>query len=233
VIAAGVGAIAMRVPAIGNLSGAELAAVAGIALATIVAERFPVQIDHDGEREDFSCADAVWVAALALAAPAALTLAVVLGVGVGQALRRVAPLKIAFNVANYAVAITAAEALAAAVRSDGGFGSAAAVGVTLGMVAFLVVNTLLVAMVISFVAGEPFRRTLVGPAIPGVLQWACSVALGLLGALLWTQGAWAVPVLLLLLGLSYVACRGLVGRIPAAVPVTVASGGRGGSARAA
>ncbi|HYY08649.1 MAG TPA: hypothetical protein VFA25_08610, partial [Actinomycetota bacterium] len=105
----GLACVAIRVPEIVRWSGQDVLAVALIAALTIVAERCSIPLRHGSETVNFALTDGVWAGALLLVAPGVLTVAVLLGVGIGQGLNRWKPFKIAYNVSQFLVGITAAE----------------------------------------------------------------------------------------------------------------------------
>ena len=57
-------------------------------VASVAADRFTLSVSHDGEEEEFSLADAVWVAAIVLAPPGAPTLGAAAGALCWQLARR-------------------------------------------------------------------------------------------------------------------------------------------------
>ncbi len=87
----------------------DLFAVALIAALTIAAERCSIPLRRGSETVNFALTDGVWAGALLLVAPSVLTVAVLLGVGIGQALNRWKPFKIAYNVSQFLIGITVAE----------------------------------------------------------------------------------------------------------------------------
>ena len=84
-------------------------AVIVIATLTIVAERCSIPLRRGSETVNFALTDGVWAGALLLVSPSILTVAVLLGVGVGQALNRWKAYKITYNVSQFLIGITLAE----------------------------------------------------------------------------------------------------------------------------
>jgi len=115
----GVACVAIRVPSIARWGLADVLAVVVIAGLTIVAERCSIPLRRGSETVNFALTDGVWAGALLLVSPSVLTMAVLLGVGVGQALNRWKPYKIAYNVAQFLVGITLAEGAFSILRSWG------------------------------------------------------------------------------------------------------------------
>src|ERR671932_1456687 len=83
-LAAGAGAVAIRVAEATTWNGADLLTLAGLALATFVTEQFSVPLRLRTETLNFTLTDAAWTAGLILARPGVLVTAVALGVVVGQ-----------------------------------------------------------------------------------------------------------------------------------------------------
>ena len=81
----GVACVAIRVPEIARWQLEDGLAVIVIATLTIVAERCSIPLRRGSETVNFALTDGVWAGALLLVSPSILTVAVLLGVGVGQA----------------------------------------------------------------------------------------------------------------------------------------------------
>jgi hypothetical protein len=207
VVTAGAGCLAARLPEALGWGPDDLLALAALAAGTLLAEQFPIELPHRSETERFSLTDAVWVAGLVLAKPGVLSFAAAVGVASGQALRRIAPVKVAFNVGQFVVALTLAEAVAGATHRARVLDPVALAAVTVGMACFLVVNAGLLAQVIAFAEGVSFLHVLLSPAFLNVAHWAGNLAVGLLGAWLWQSHRWAEPVSVLPLVLLYLAYR--------------------------
>src|SRR5919197_2431500 len=116
VIVAGVGALAVRVPEIARWTSADVWAFLALAGGITLFELFPLPLRQRTEILYLSLTDALWAVGLILLIagpgdphPGVLTAAVASGTVVGQSLRRRAPIKVAFNVGQYLVAITLAE----------------------------------------------------------------------------------------------------------------------------
>jgi len=206
VVAGGVATLAAWLPATRGWSGPDLLAFAGVAAATGVAERFPLELHYRNERAAYSLADAVWTGALLLVRPSVLALAVGAGVLAGQILYRRPPLKISFNVGQFMLGITAAIAVFAALGAPSVTDEPAAwLAAGAAMAAFQLVNTVLVGAIIGLAERRPFRQV----ALPttGVLHWLGNVAAGILGAIVWVSEPGGLPVLLVPVGLTYLAYR--------------------------
>jgi hypothetical protein len=204
VVAAGAGCLAARLPEALGWGRGDLLACLALAAATAVAEQFPIRLPHGSDTETFSLTDAVWAAGLVLARPGVLTIAAALGVAAGQALRRLPPVKVGFNVGQFAVSLTVAEAVAAAL---GHTDAPALVAAGVGMAAFFLVNSSVLAELLAVLQGAGFLSAWLPPAFLNVVHWAGNLAIGLLGAWAWHRHPWAVPPLVLPLALSYVGYR--------------------------
>jgi signal transduction histidine kinase len=201
---------AAQVPAALGWSTRNVLEWAALAGGVGLLEQFWIEVRHGSERENFSLTDAPFAAALLLVRPSVLTLGIAVGAAVGQSLRRVAPLKVAFNVGQFIVGMTAAVAVYDALRGAGGFGADEWLAAIAGMGVYFLVNVSTVALVISLVEGEPFRRVLLSSLGLSVLHWAGNVALGLLAAVVVRAQPAALPLLVIPLGLSYLAYRGWI-----------------------
>jgi signal transduction histidine kinase len=199
--------VAVGVPEAAHWSRHDLLVFLALAAAAAIAQQFTIPIRHGGETENLDMTDGVWAAGLLLAKPSALTFAIVAGIVAGQAARRWSPHKIAFNVGQDLVAITAAllvyEALS---TSPGEPQSWLAAG--LAMAVYFLVNAGTVALVISLVERKPYRTVLIPSAGLNLLQWSANVALGILVAIVIVDDPAALPLLSVPLLLSYFAYRG-------------------------
>ena len=157
-VAAGVAAVAVRVPEATRWTGSDLLTLAGLALATFVTEQFSVPLRLRTETLNFTLTDAAWTAGLILARPSVLIAAVVVGVVAGQRVKRWEGLKIAFNVGTYLVAGTAAQLVYSAFGPFGARDPEAWGAAVAAMMAFAVVNIALVNSIVSIVEHKPFSR---------------------------------------------------------------------------
>jgi signal transduction histidine kinase len=208
VSAAGAAAVAVRAAQAFDAPARTLAAVVAIMLATVAADRLILSLPHGGEEEEFSLADAVWVAAIVLAPAGAPTLGAAAGMLCCQLARRRPPTKVAFNVGQFALALTAAELVwgLAGGRPDPDETAAWALAVAAAAAAF-VVNASAVALVIALVRRESFRAILLGSGRVTVLQWCGNVAIGLLAALVLHVNPAGLVLVAVPLGLVYLAYR--------------------------
>jgi signal transduction histidine kinase len=207
VAVAGAALVAIRLPAALHWTTRDLAACAALAALIVLLEQFWIEIPHGTERENFSLTDAPFAAALLLARPSVLTLAVAIGALLGEFIRRVDPLKIAFNVGQFVVGVTAAEVVFAAVKSGSGLGVDAWLAAVAGMTVYFLVNVTIVALVIAIVQGEPFRSVLFSSLGLSVLHWSGNVAIGILAAVVFNAERGALALLAIPLALSYLAYR--------------------------
>ena len=204
----GAAAAATMLTRVGGWSGRDATAWAGLAAAVAVSEQFWIELRHRTERENFSLTDALFVGSLLLFRPSVTVLAVGAGALAGQAWRRVARPKVAFNVGQFLIAVTAAAAVVDAIGEHGAGRPLAWLAATAGMTVYLVINTSSVAMVIALVEGDSFRKVVL-PTLPlSVTHSAGNVAVGLLTVVVWDAEPAALPLLVLPLGLVYLAYRG-------------------------
>src|SRR5919197_810857 len=111
VVAAGAAAVLPRLADVTRWTGPDLLAYAMLAAGIAVAEQFPIRLRYRTETLNFSMTEALWMGALLHARPSVLTLSVAAGLIVAQAVRRRRPFKAAFNVGQFMVAISVAQAL--------------------------------------------------------------------------------------------------------------------------
>ena len=109
VVAGGTGCVVANLPDLGRWSRADALAFVLLAVGVAIGEQFQLPVRFGSERLNLSLTEAVWVGALVLARASVVTMAVALGVFLGHALRRRAPFKVAFNVGQFVLALTAAE----------------------------------------------------------------------------------------------------------------------------
>ncbi len=203
----GAAAIAIRIPDALQWTAGGLLAFGVLTTAVALLEQFPVSIRHGSEMENFSVTDAAIAAGLILAPAGVLTLAVATGLALGQALRRWAWHKIAFNIGQFAVSVTAAELVRGALHPAVRLSVLGVGGSALGMLAFFVLNVSLVALAVSLAAGERFRGVLLGPMALNVVHFVANLAVGTGAALVWATDPVAVPLMACPLAACYVAYR--------------------------
>ena len=203
----GVAALAIRLPDIPTWERGDVFAVLLLAAGTLIAERFSIPLRHGTEIVNFALSDAVWAAGLLLVRPSVLTVAVLLGVTLGQVSQRRAPYKIAFNVGQFLVGITVAEALFGVL---GGGSITDSWTWTLAFVAMggcFVVNASSIVLVVSLMEHKRFIDVLVPPLHINVLHWAGNMVLGILAAVAWSTSAAAIVLLAAPIALSFAAYR--------------------------
>jgi PAS domain S-box-containing protein len=200
-------ALGLRLADASAWSPNDLLAFAGLTVAIVVAEQFSIPLRHRTETVNFSLTDGLWAAALPLARPSVLTCSVAAGVLIGQAARRWAPLKIAFNVGQFLVGITVAELAFRALHPGTPLQPWTWAAVAIAMSAYFLVNSSLVVLVVSMVERKRFLTVLVPPLGLNVLHWAGNTALGVLGAILWATNPAGLPLLVFPMVLSYLAYR--------------------------
>jgi signal transduction histidine kinase len=207
VVVAGAAIVALRVPAAAQWSWSDLLTFLGLAGAVVIAQQFTIPIHHGEETENLDTTDAVWAAGLLLAGPSVITLAVATGIVAGQAVRGWSPYKIAFNVGQDVLAISAAVVVYGALSTSAGEPQSWFAAVV-GMGVYFAINAGTIALVISLVEEKPYRSVLLPSAGLNVLQWSANVALGILVAVLILAEPAALPLLVVPLGLSYLTYRG-------------------------
>jgi PAS domain S-box-containing protein len=205
----GLACVAIRVPEIAHWTGQDLLAVALIGALTIAAERCSIPLRHGSETVNFALTDGVWAGALLLVAPSVLTVAVLLGVGIGQALNRWNPFKITYNVAQFLIGITAAEIV---FQLAGGSGSgpthpARWLAALAAMSVTFAVNTSAITLVVSMVERTRFLDVFRLPLTVNVLHWLGNMAIGILAAISWAMQPATLILMLAPVSLAYLTYR--------------------------
>ena len=205
----GLGCVAIRVPEIVRWDAGDLLAVALIAAFTIAAERCSIPLHRGTETVNFALTDGVWAGALLLVAPGVLTVAVLLGVGLGQALNRWKPFKIAYNVSQFLIGITLAE-IAFALLGGSGAGPTDPtrwLAALAAMSLMFVVNASAITLVVSMVEGTRFLDVFRLPLAINVLHWLGNMALGILAAISWAMQPASLILMLAPVSLAYLTYR--------------------------
>ena len=205
----GLGCVAIRVPEIVRWDTEDLLAVALIAAFTIAAERCSIPLHRGTETVNFALTDGVWAGALLLVAPGVLTIAILLGVGIGQALNRWKSFKIAYNVSQFLIGITLAEIVFAILGGSGGgptdptrwLAALAAMSLTFA------VNASAITLVVSMVEGTRFLDVFRLPLAINVLHWLGNMALGILAAISWAIQPASLILMLVPVSLAYLTYR--------------------------
>jgi signal transduction histidine kinase len=205
VVGAGVAAAAGWLTALSGWSANDALAFLLLLVATTVSERFPLELLYRSERAVYTLSDAIWTAALLLAAPSVVALAVAGGVLAGEALVRRPPQKVAFNTAQLLIGMTAALGVFALLGSPPADEPAGWAAAALAMGTFHAVNTVLVGAALAHAEGRPIREMLL--AATGLSHWVGNIAAGALAALVWTAEPLGLPLLLIPLALTFLAYR--------------------------
>jgi hypothetical protein len=213
VAAAGIAAIAARLPGVASWNAKDLVAFLVLAAGIVVTEQFQIPFRYGAETLNFSLTEALWVGAMVLARPSVVTLAVAAGVLSGQAMRRWAPHKVAFNVGQFLVALAAAQAIFGSLRGTAPDSARTLLAAALAMAAYAALNASLVAMVISQVTGRPFVSVLLPPLGTNLLHFAGNTALGLAAAVAYTAAPAAALLLVLPVALAFLGYAALVERL--------------------
>ena len=208
VVIAGTTVVATQIPTAFSWSGRTGFQFLGLALVTAISEQFWVEIRHGSERENFSLTDAFFTASLLLFRPSVLLLGVVVGVAAGQAVRRVALPKLAFNVGQFVLSLGLAVLVYRSLHDGGALDARAWLAAGAGMAVYFVVNESAVAFVIALVRGVRFTAVVSGSLGISVTHWVGNVAFGTLIAVTWGGQPRALPLLAVPLVLTYLAYRG-------------------------
>jgi hypothetical protein len=190
-VAAGVAAVTIRIPGMRSWSTGDLVAMAALIGATLATEAFSVKVPFGTETKLIMLTDASYAAGLLLGArPGVLTIAALLGVGVSNVARGVAPHKAAYNVGSWLIAITGAELVYGALH---GVSPLVAVSAAMGM--FFVLNAGTVVGVIALVTGRSASETFAPIATVEGVHMVGNLAIGIFAAALWSTAPAAMPAL--------------------------------------
>jgi len=204
----GFGCVAIRVPQIRTWDAQDLFAMAVIVILTITAEQCSIPLKRGSETVNFALTDGVWAGALILVSPSVLTVGVLLGVGIGQTLNRWSPYKIAYNVSQFLISITLAEAAFAAMDMHPTVTDPRTWLAVLGaMYIAFAFNASAIMLVVSMVEGSRFRDVFRFPLALNAFHWLGNMALGILGALLIVEEPSALVLLTVPVGLAYITYR--------------------------
>jgi PAS domain S-box-containing protein len=205
----GIGCIAIRLPEITGWDVQDVLAVALIAGLTIAAERCSIPLRRGSETVNFALTDGVWAGALLLVTPGMLTVAVLVGVLVGETLNRWKPFKIAYNVSQFLIGLTLAETIFAVFGAwgSGPTDPARWAAVLIAMFVAFAVNATAIMLVVSMVEGTRFIEVFRLPLALNVMHWLGNVFLGILGALVWAAEPVALILMIAPVALAYVTYR--------------------------
>ncbi len=213
VTAAGIAVIVGQVGAAIRWSGTELLAAGALAAATLVTELFPLHLRHTTETATYSVTDVVWTAALVLAPPSVLLIAVAAGVLAAQAIRGMTLRKVAFNGGQFVCAMWIAELIFSAIPHGGPLDAATWAAAIVAMAANFVVNEALVGLVISLMEDEPLRSVVLSSFGLDCLHAIGNIAIGIMVAVMWALAPGGVVVAAVPVLLSYMAYAGALGSL--------------------
>ena len=202
-VTAGLAILGWQLVASGGWDLTDLEGFAAVVVMVALAHYFLLEIRHGSEQEGFSVADAPFVIGLMLLRPGPFLLASAIGVAAGYASRRIAPLKVVYNVGQYLVALGITSLVYRAMADFGEVGREAWLPLILAMGAFLVVNGLAVDWIISWVEDTPFWASALDSVGFKIAHWAANVALGLVAVILWTADKLASLLLIVPLILAH------------------------------
>jgi hypothetical protein len=210
VAAGGVVCLLLRAPDLSHWGAEDLIVFLLLTIGVVVTEQFLVPLPFGTETLSLSLTEALWVGALILARPSVVTMAVAAGVLMGHVARRRALHKLLFNAGQFLLALSAAQVAVNAIRSPGVLRPMTFVAVGAGMTIYAAINAGLVALVISLASGQSFESVILPPLPENALHFAANTALGLAALVVWHAAPGAIPILVLPLGLSFVAYKALL-----------------------
>lgn len=159
-----------------------------LVVGVVVAELRPVTVVRRTQHQNFTLIEGPVVVALALAPGAVTVLGVAAGIALAQMYRRIVPFKLAFNVALFAFATSAAAVCAVIVPG--------APGVLLGIVVFTTVNEVLMRVVLWLATGSRFGYAWQEGDSVRLLHVAAAISVGLLATATWEHDPHLLPAFL-------------------------------------
>jgi diguanylate cyclase (GGDEF)-like protein len=181
----------------------------GLALGFLVAESCVVHLQFRRSAHSFSLGDLPLVFGLLFATGGDLVLAALLGSAATLAIeRRLAPVKLVFNLSQFALAASFATVVVHAVAAEGaGLEPQTWVAVLLGTQASAVITVMLIGVAISLSEGA-LRLNTVGQMLAmDFVVTATNTSLGLAGAIVVSADARAIPLLVVPAMVVYLAYR--------------------------
>jgi signal transduction histidine kinase len=203
-VAGALAVLAWRLPAALGWGAEDTLAFMVVGILICLAEQFPIPVRFGTASEDVLITDIVFAAALMLAPPAVLALAAAAGLAAGQVRQRKEAHKVAFNVGHELLGLTLAQVLFAVTSGS----LPAPVAAAVGMAGYLLVNEVWVAAIVSIVERVPFVSIVGRPVSLSLMQWSGNLAIGIIGAVVWREIPQLTPLLLVPLGLTYLAYHG-------------------------
>jgi signal transduction histidine kinase len=202
--------LGLAVTADWDRSPRELLTIALFAGFVVVGELLVVPIRHRGTVRELTATNTFAYALVLLAGPAIGVVALGLGSVVADLVRRKTPVKIVFNAAQWAIALTAGGAVTFALGGRPPIGVDDLAAFAAGGAVFLLVNHVLVGVVVSLAAGTPIIGGLLEDLRVEAATSAMLLALAPVAVVIAQQALLLVPALLLPLVAVHRASRGEV-----------------------
>ena len=209
----GLGCLAFRLPEVARWTSTELWTCVALVALSVALEQFQFPLPYGSSYQVFSLVDAVWVAALLAAEPSLLTVTVAAGMLLGQAVQARPLYKKAFNLGQHLIGITIAQVVYASLSPGEVTAPATWAAAAAAMGALYLLNEVAIALAVRLTDGAGFWHVLTEPWRLTLVNWAGSLAIGLLGGVLWATAPLTIPLLLIPLALSYLAHRGWRSRL--------------------
>ncbi|HEV2787736.1 MAG TPA: GAF domain-containing protein, partial [Solirubrobacteraceae bacterium] len=183
-----------------------------LALGFLVAERAVVHLEFSRNAHSFSLGDVPLVFGLVFATAHDLVLAGVVGPALTLLLdRRLPPIKLAFNLGQFALSVSLAAVICHAIAPAGtGWGPQLALAVLVGAQAGAAVSVSLIGAAISLSEGWLGWRGLTRMFTTDLTVTITNTSLGLIAALVVATNLWAVPLLLVPMLTVFLAYRAYV-----------------------
>ncbi|MDX1659975.1 MAG: PAS domain-containing protein, partial [Nitriliruptorales bacterium] len=183
----------------------------GLLAAVSVAETIHLRFHWDRTTSDFTFTEVAIVATIILVPPSVGLLVIAAGIVVSQSVRRLAPIKIAFNVSQVTAASAAAMAVLAIAPDLGpSVAGHGVISVVAGMGAYVLLNLLALTGLLHRLANQRPRDVIREHGALSTLAVVGNTAIGILVAHVWVTQPTLLPVLAAPLAAMQLSYRGTV-----------------------
>ena len=160
----------------------------------ILPQAIPVYVIHTSEGETLNFEEALIVPALFVLGPLEVLIAFIVGTIVGRLFTRTNFTKTIFNLGMLSLCTNVGVAVFWWLKPDGAFTAMHLLTATGAMVAYVLMNIVLLAGVISIAEDASFFKTFVGDIRLSATSFTVNVAIGLIVAVMAQLAPWAIPL---------------------------------------
>lgn len=188
----------------------DVSHVALFLLVTAAADALVLHLHHGRSTEFLSLLEGAICMTILLFPPLVALGTTLGGALVSNLLHRRHPLKIFFNLSQYAVATVAAIALSRLLSTGPGFGWRSLLGLAVGMMVFGIINSVSVAGLVSILERRPFKKMLLEGRLISTLTVLGNTALGILAGVMWVSEPGLTVLFIGPAAILHLAYRGVV-----------------------